>query len=153
MMHGISVARVLERASRPEVGVEIHSRRAIPVGPAACTVRRRRRMRTMPRFQQETQKIQVLHPVSLRNQKAILSLPQLYRICTELPEHTVLSYFPLFIFDVICRKSEMLRLVRTSAIASFTRWNEKAGLPRDAIRSQCSTCSRHNEKETGNEKG
>jgi hypothetical protein len=32
------------------------------------------------------------------------------------------------------------------------RWDEKAGLPRDAIRSQCSTCSRHNEKETGNEK-
>jgi hypothetical protein len=29
--------------------------------------------------------------------------------------------------------------------------DEKAGLPRDAIRSQCSTCSRHNEKETGNE--
>jgi hypothetical protein len=30
-----------------------------------------------------------------------------------------------------------------------TRWDEKAGLPRDAIRSQGSTCSRHNEKETG----
>jgi hypothetical protein len=30
------------------------------------------------------------------------------------------------------------------------RWDEKAGLPRDAIRSQCSTCSKHNEKETGN---
>jgi hypothetical protein len=28
--------------------------------------------------------------------------------------------------------------------------DEKAGLPRDAIRSQCSTCSRHKEKETGN---
>jgi serine/threonine protein kinase len=44
---------------------------------------------------------------------------QLYRICTELPEHTVLSYFSLFIFEVICRKSEMLRLVRTSAITAF----------------------------------
>jgi hypothetical protein len=32
----------------------------------------------------------------------------------------LLSFFPLFIFDVICRKSEMLRLVRTSAISSFT---------------------------------
>src|SRR6516165_12196048 len=32
----------------------------------------------------------------------------------------------------------------------FIRWDEKAGLPRDAIRSQCSTCSRHKEKETGN---
>jgi len=31
------------------------------------------------------------------------------------------------------------------------RWDEKAGLPRDAIRSQCSTCSKHNEKETGDE--
>ena len=31
----------------------------------------------------------------------------------------MLSYFPLFIFDVICRKSEMLRLVRTSAITAF----------------------------------
>jgi hypothetical protein len=29
-----------------------------------------------PGFQQETQKIQVLHSVSLKNQKAILSLPQ-----------------------------------------------------------------------------
>src|ERR1700726_369855 len=29
---------------------------------------------------------------------------------------------------------------------------EKAGLQRDAIRSQCSTCSRHKEKETGYEK-
>jgi hypothetical protein len=36
-----------------------------------------------------------------------------------LPEHTVLSYFPLFIFDVICRKSEMLRLARTSAITAL----------------------------------
>ena len=27
---------------------------------------------------------------------------------------------------------------------------EKAGLPRDAIRSQCSTCSKHKEKEIGN---
>ena len=43
---------------------------------------------------------------------------QMYRICTELPgEHTVLSYFQLFISEVICRKSEMLRLVRTSAIS------------------------------------
>jgi len=25
----------------------------------------------------------------------------------------------------------------------LTRWDEKAGLQRDAIRSQCSTCSRH----------
>ncbi|HEY2119932.1 MAG TPA: transglutaminase domain-containing protein [Candidatus Acidoferrum sp.] len=32
----------------------------------------------------------------------------------------------------------------------YTDWDEKAGLPRDAIRSQCSTCSKHNEKETGN---
>jgi hypothetical protein len=34
----------------------------------------------------------------------------------------------------------------------FHRWDEKAGLQRDAIRSQCSTCSRHKEKETGYEK-
>ena len=39
----------------------------------------------------------------------------------------------------------------TSAVTLFTRWDEKAGLQRDAIRSQCSTCSRHNEKETGDE--
>jgi hypothetical protein len=37
-------------------------------------------------------------------------------------------------------------------ISGLTRWDEKAGLPRDAIRSQCSTCSRHNENETGYEK-
>ncbi len=35
---------------------------------------------------------------------------------------------------------------------TFIRWDEKAGLQRDAIRSQCSTCSRHKEKETGYEK-
>jgi len=35
-------------------------------------------------------------------------------------------------------------------IPTYQRWDEKAGLPRDAIRSQCSTCSKHNEKETGN---
>ena len=35
---------------------------------------------------------------------------------------------------------------------AFHRWDEKAGLRRDAIRSQCSTCSRHKEKETGYEK-
>jgi hypothetical protein len=68
------------------------------IGPAACTVRRRRRTQRTPRFQQEAQKIQVLHPVSLRNQKAILSLPQLYRICAELPEHTVLCRFLPFTF-------------------------------------------------------
>ena len=38
-------------------------------------------------------------------------------------------------------------LVNTAALP---RWDEKAGLLRDAIRSQCSTCSRHKEKETGN---
>jgi hypothetical protein len=37
-------------------------------------------------------------------------------------------------------------------IILFLRWDEKAGLQRDAIRSQCSTCSRHKEKETGYEK-
>ena len=37
-------------------------------------------------------------------------------------------------------------------IIPFHRWDEKAGLQRDAIRSQCSTCSRHKEKETGYEK-
>jgi hypothetical protein len=34
-------------------------------------------------------------------------------------------------------------------IRPFRRWDEKTGLQRDAIRSQCSTCSRHKEKETG----
>ena len=34
--------------------------------------------------------------------------------------------------------------------APLGRWDEKAGLPRDAIRSQCSTCLKHKEKETGN---
>jgi hypothetical protein len=37
-------------------------------------------------------------------------------------------------------------------IIPFLRWDEKAGLRRDAIRSQCSTCSRHKERETGYEK-
>ena len=35
-------------------------------------------------------------------------------------------------------------------VLPFPRWDEKAGLPRDALSSQCSTCSRHKEKETGN---
>jgi|ERR1700722_12462056 len=38
----------------------------------------------------------------------------------------------------------------TFPFIELTRWDEKAGLQRDAIRSQCSTCSRH-KKETGNE--
>ena len=38
----------------------------------------------------------MLHLVSHRSQRATLSLPQLYRICTELPEHTVLYRFPPF---------------------------------------------------------
>src|SRR5215472_11934873 len=38
----------------------------------------------------------------------------------------------------------------TFPVTGQIRWDEKAGLPRDAIRSQCSTCSRHKEKETGN---
>ena len=31
----------------------------------------------------------------------------------------------------------------TSPFIELTRWDEKAGLQRDAIRSQCLTCSRH----------
>src|SRR5271170_5090105 len=38
---------------------------------------------------------------------------------------------------------EFASLITTSA---FTRWDEKAGLQRDAIRSQCSTCSRHKKR-------
>jgi hypothetical protein len=34
---------------------------------------------------------------------------------------------------------------------AFTRWDEKAGLPRDAIRSQGSTRSWRKERETGDE--
>ena len=37
-------------------------------------------------------------------------------------------------------------------IAPFIRWDEKAGLRRDAIRSQWSTRSKRNRKETGYEK-
>jgi hypothetical protein len=40
----------------------------------------------------------------------------------------------------------------TLPFIELIRWDEKAGLQRDAIRSQCSTCSRHKEKETGCEK-
>jgi len=45
----------------------------------------------------------------------------------------VLSYFPLFIFDVICRKSEMLRLVRTSAITAFGRSRPAADATREVV--------------------
>jgi hypothetical protein len=34
--------------------------------------------------------------------------------------------------------------------AALGRWDEQAGIPRDAIRSECSTCLKHKEKETGN---
>jgi hypothetical protein len=39
----------------------------------------------------------------------------------------------------------------TFPFIELTRWDEKAGLPRDAISSQCSTRSWRNEKETGDE--
>jgi len=39
-----------------------------------------------------------------------------------------------------------------SGNAPFLRWDEKASLQRDAIRSQWSTRSKRNEKETGYEK-
>jgi hypothetical protein len=39
----------------------------------------------------------------------------------------------------------------TSPVTRLIRWDEKAGLQRDAIRSQCTTRSRR-KKETGNEK-
>src|SRR6267142_2147992 len=34
----------------------------------------------------------------------------------------------------------------TSTFIELTRWDEKAGLQRDAIRSQCSTCLRHKKR-------
>ena len=52
-----------------------------------------------------------------------------------------------------CGKFERAELLRTKQaftprrlIAVDTRWDEKAGLRRDAVRSQVSTCSRHREK-------
>jgi hypothetical protein len=42
-----------------------------------------------PGPEKSNQKIQVLHLVSLGSQKAILSLPQLYRSCTETGGPTV----------------------------------------------------------------
>jgi hypothetical protein len=52
----------------------------------------------------------------------------------------------------IVRSTDYMVLHRPVELAPFHRWDEKAGLQRDAIRSQCSTCSRHKEKETGCEK-
>src|SRR5713101_3591455 len=60
----------------------------------AANVHHRNPLKELPRFwaslcttpwspELGNSKIQVLHLVSLRNQKAILSLPQLYRSCTE----------------------------------------------------------------------
>ncbi len=43
-------------------------------------------------------------------------------------------------------------LRRPIETAPFIRWDEKVGLQRDAIRSQWSTRSKRNEKETGYEK-
>ena len=40
----------------------------------------------------------ISHEKFYKSQRAILSLPQLYRICTELPEHTVLCRFLPFTF-------------------------------------------------------
>jgi hypothetical protein len=51
-------------------------------------------------------------------------------------------------------KKEKKKGLTRSALLEMSGYDlsdwEKAGLPRDAIRSQCSTCSKHNEKETGN---
>jgi len=56
-------------------------------------------------------------------------------------------YGPTFGLLLTSRQVFTNSSVNTTALG---RWDEKAGLPRDAIRSQCSTCSRHKEKETGN---
>jgi hypothetical protein len=49
----------------------------------------------------------------------------LYRICTELhPRAYSAELFPTFSFEVICRKSEMLSLVRTSAITALPLYLE-----------------------------
>jgi hypothetical protein len=59
----------------------------------------------------------------LRSQRAILSLPQLYRICTELPEHTVLRCFPpllpvLFLCAALpLEKSHLREKKQRSAVA------------------------------------
>ncbi len=50
-----------------------------------------------------------------------------------------------------CSVSQIIHVRTKTFPITVIRWDEKAGLPRDAIRSQCSTCSRHNEKETGDE--
>ena len=42
-----------------------------------------------------------------------------------------------------CRGGLCFVLRRPIETTAFTRWDEKAGLQRDAIRSQCLTCSRH----------
>jgi hypothetical protein len=40
-------------------------------------------------------------------------------------------------------RSLQIRFATKWTLSMLIRWNEKAGLQRDAIRSQCSTCSRH----------
>jgi hypothetical protein len=55
----------------------------------------------------------------------------------------------------VCQSQSMSFSAITNSTDSrrfVNQGDEKAGLLRDAIRSQCSTCSRHNKKETGNEK-
>ena len=43
----------------------------------------------------------------------------------------------------IVESTRWMLLYRPVELAAFARWDEKAGLPRDAIRSQCWTCSKH----------
>jgi hypothetical protein len=61
-------------------------------------------------------------------------------------EYITADQLPLIIFRLQLRGGPYI------PITPFHRWDEKAGLQRDAIRSQRSTCSRHKEKETGYEK-
>ena len=51
---------------------------------------------------------------------------------------------------LVPRSRHVVRKSSADEECAFTRWDEKAGLQRDAIRSQCLTCSRH-KKETGDE--
>jgi hypothetical protein len=69
-------------------------------------------------------------------------------VTRQYPDHFVIVHLH-------AREASAAERLRSSRVTghesgnAFTRWDEKAGLQRDAIRSQCSTCSRHKEKETG----
>src|SRR5215472_10031749 len=63
-----------------------------------------------------------------------------FRSYTKDPQRKTAGFYHM---ELTVRKVAGVCGARTESVADETRWDEKAGLRRDAVRSQVSTCSRH----------